>query len=75
MSDQEQRDAVDDTYGLPAQLEVFDPILSRQAEGIIEYARRQFEGDSGVLLLIGEVLVLIPREPDQRHILNVTTKS
>lgn len=68
MSDQEQRDAVDDAYGLPAQLEVFDPILSGQAEGIIKHTRRHFEGDSGVLALVGEVLVLIPREPDQRHV-------
>lgn len=75
MSDQEQRNAVDAAYGLPAQLEVFDPILSGQTEGIVEYARRQFERDSRVLSLIGEVLVLIPREPDQRHAEYVTTNS
>ena len=73
MSDQERRDAVNDAYGLPAQLEVFDPILSGQTEGIIEYVRRQFEGDSRVFSLIGEVLGLIPRKPDQRHARYVTT--
>jgi len=66
---------MDDANGLPATLEVLDPVLSGQAEGIIEYARRHLKGNSGVPSLVGEVLVLIPREPDQRHAQNITTKA
>jgi len=73
MCHQEQRDAVNETNGLPSFFVIFDPVLACQVKGIIKHMRRQFERNPGVLPLVRKVIFLIPGELKSPHCNNVTT--
>ncbi len=57
---QKQNDTAHLTQGLPAQFTVFDTVLPREVQRVIEYQLGNFETDP-VFSLVGFVLGVVPR--------------
>lgn len=64
MCDEKQDDTAHLTYGLPALLTVFNAVLHREVQRVIEYQLGSFETDT-VLLLVSIVFSVVPRKHTQ----------